>query len=269
MKKFNCLFGILLFSTFTFFASCSGEKKNNKDKDTTHLLRVTPQEGDHYDFNFSVSMTDPMSMDIGMGATYDILSVDNNEINMTIAFTSTSMDMSIEGESISYDSRNPGGSEFANLMHEQLGPMFSTSLEATISDRGKTIKAPDFASLFAGNPDMQKQMGDMNYQMETMFVEYPEEALKIGESFEVTLDKDGVSTDAVYTLTDVTKTEYILSLNADLSGLSESKPITGTMKGTLHVLIECGMTMSGDITIDMETEGINMTLKLLMKTKKS
>jgi len=261
MKNFNYLFGILLLSIFVFITSCN---------DTTHLLRIAPQEGDHYDFNFSASMTGPMSMDMEMGVTYDILSVDNNEINMAIAYTNMSMDMSMGDQSMSYDSRAPGGSDFANLMHEQLGPMFSTSLKATMSDRGKTITAPDIASIFAGNPAMQEQMEGMNTQMETMFVEYPEEALKIGEFFEVTTDKDDMSMDAVYTLTDVTETEYILSLNADLSGLSEdNKPITGTMKGTLHVLRECGMVMSGDITMDMATEEMNMTMKLLMETKKS
>jgi len=253
---------------FNFNKTNDYSQKERKTIDTTHLLRVTPQEGDHYDFNFSVSMTGPMSMDMGMGVTYDILSVDNNEINMTIAFTSISMDMSMEGESISYDSKNPGGSAFANLMHEQLGPMFSASLEATMSDRGKTITAADVASIFDGNPDMQKHMEGMNTQMESMFVEYPEEALKIGESFEVTLDKDDTSMDATYTLTDVTETEYILSVNADISGSSDAI-MTGSMKGTLHVLRECGMVMSGDITIEMETSGTNMAMELLIETKKS
>ena len=261
---------IIICITVLSYNYINTEKKEiNEDKDTTHLLRFTPQNGDRYDFDFSVSMTDPVSVDMGMELTYYVLSIDNNEIDMAIEYTNMSMDMSMGVESFSYDSRNPGGSEFSDFMHEQLRTMFSSQIECTVSDRGKTIKAPDFASLFDVNPDMQKQMEDMNYQMESMFVEYPEKALKIGDSFDIQLDKKDMDMDAVYTLMDVTETEYILSFNADLSGLSEERPITGTMKGTLHVLRECGMTMSGDIIMDMETEGMNMTLKLLMEAKKS
>ena len=39
------------------------------------------------------------------------------------------------------------------------------------------------AAIFDNNPDLQAQMSDMTKQMENMFVEYPEKALKIGESF--------------------------------------------------------------------------------------
>ena len=83
MKKFNCLFGILLFTTFTFFASCSGEKENNQDKDkeTTHLLRFSPQDGDNYDISFVMNMEGLMDMSMGMECFQKVLSVDGDEID--------------------------------------------------------------------------------------------------------------------------------------------------------------------------------------------
>ncbi len=154
------------------------------------------------------------------------------------------------------------------LMHEQLEPFFSARLEQKMSDRGKIIKAPDFESIFSDNPAMQEQMGGMNKQMESMFVEYPEEALKIGDSFDVQLDNEGMSIAAVYTLTGVTVTEYILSVNGDISS-SDELPVTGTMKGTFNLFRECGMVMSGDLTMEMEALGENITIKMLMESTKS
>ncbi len=255
MKKALKIIGIVL--VLGFIASCGGDRG--------YLLSFTPEEGDHYDFNFSVSMT---GLYIGLGATYDILSINNNEIDIAMEFTSMSMDMNISGESMSYDSRNPGGSLYGELMHEQLEPFFSARLEQKMSDRGKIIKAPDFESIFSDNPAMQEQMGGMNKQMESMFVEYPEEALKIGDSFDVQLDNEGMSIAAVYTLTGVTVTEYILSVNGDISS-SDELPVTGTMKGTFNLFRECGMVMSGDLTMEMEALGENITIKMLMESTKS
>ena len=62
----STIVGILLFTTFTFFASCSGEKENNKDKETTHLLRLTPQNGDNYDISFVMHMVGQMDMSMEM-----------------------------------------------------------------------------------------------------------------------------------------------------------------------------------------------------------
>ena len=125
-----------------------------------------------------------------------------------------------------------------------------------------------FESIFSDNPAMQEQMGGMNKQMESMFVEYPEEALKIGDSFDVQLDNEGMSIAAVYTLTGVTVTEYILSVNGDISS-SDELPVTGTMKGTFNLFRECGMVMSGDLTMEMEALGENITIKMLMESTKS
>jgi len=258
MKKALKIIGIML--VLGFIANCGGDRD--------HLLRYNVEDGDSYNLTFTMSMEGLLTIEMNMGSTLDIISTNDNEIVTRTSFNSISMDMSMSGESVSYDSRNPYGSEFSNLMHKNISPMLSAKLETTINDRGRVLKAPDLASIFDNNPNLQAQMSDMTKQMENMFVEYPEEALKIGDSFDVQLDNEGMSIAAVYTLTGVTVTEYILSVNGDISS-SDELPVTGTMKGTFNLFRECGMVMSGDLTMEMEALGENITIKMLMESTKS
>jgi hypothetical protein len=154
------------------------------------------------------------------------------------------------------------------LMHEQLEPFFSARLEQKMSDRGKIIKAPDFESIFSDNPAMQEQMGGMNKQMESMFVEYPEKALKIGESFNYGLKNDEVTYTSVLTLTEVTDTEYIFKITGDVSASSGGQDVTGTMTGTQTFFRESCMPKSSDMTVRMEVSGMTMTMETSMEVEK-
>ena len=81
MKKFNYLFGILLSITFTFLASCGGEKEN-----TDYLLRVDVKEGESYimELDMHTETESEEAIDIQMQAlmSYNVESVTEDEINM-------------------------------------------------------------------------------------------------------------------------------------------------------------------------------------------
>ncbi len=257
MKKALKIIGIML--VLGFIANCGGDRD--------HLLRYNVEDGDSYNLTFTMSMEGLLTIEMNMGSTLDIISTNDNEIVTRTSFNSISMDMSMSGESVSYDSRNPYGSEFSNLMHKNISPMLSAKLETTINDRGRVLKAPDLASIFDNNPNLQAQMSDMTKQMENMFVEYPEEALKIGDSFDVQLDNEGMSIAAVYTLTGVTVTEYILSVNGDIAS-SDELAVTGTMTGTQTFFRESCMPKSSDMTVRMEVSGMTMTMETSMEVEK-
>jgi hypothetical protein len=72
---------------------------------------------------------------------------------------------------------------------------------------------------------------------------------------------------AVYTLTGVTVTEYILSVNGDISS-SDELPVTGTMTGTQTFFRESCMPKSSDMTVRMEVSGMTMTMETSMEVEK-
>ena len=258
MKKALKIIGIVL--VLGFIANCGGDRD--------HLLRYNVEDGDSYNLTFTMSMEGLLTIEMNMGSTLDIISTNDNEIVTRTSFNSISMDMSMSGESVSYDSRNPGGSEFSNTMHKLLSPMLSAKLETTFNDRGSVLKAPDFASIFDNNPDLQAQMSDMTKQMENMFVEYPEKALKIGESFNYGLKNDEVTYTSVLTLTEVTDTEYIFKITGDVSASSGGQDVTGTMTGTQTFFRESCMPKSSDMTVRMEVSGMTMTMETSMEVEK-
>ncbi|MDP7336795.1 MAG: DUF6263 family protein [Candidatus Marinimicrobia bacterium] len=258
MKKALKIIGIML--VLGFIANCGGDRD--------HLLRYNVEDGDSYNLTFTMSMEGLLTIEMNMGSTLDIISTNDNEIVTRTSFNSISMDMSMSGESVSYDSRNPGGSEFSNTMHKLLSPMLSAKLETTFNDRGSVLKAPDFASIFDNNPDLQAQMSDMTKQMENMFVEYPEKALKIGESFNYGLKNDEVTYTSVLTLTEVTDTEYIFKITGDVSASSGGQDVTGTMTGTQTFFRESCMPKSTDTTVEMEVSGMTWTIESSMEMEK-
>ena len=258
MKKALKIIGIVL--VLGFIASCGGDRD--------YLLRYNVEEGDSYNLNITIAMEGPLSMEMNMGGASDIISTNDNEIVMETSINSISMDMSVSGERFSYDSRNPYGSEFSNLMHKNISPMLSAKLETTINDRGRVLKAPDLASIFDNNPNLQAQMSGMTKQMENMFVEYPEKALKIGESFNGGYKDDEVTYTSVLTLTEVTNTEYIFKITGDVSASSGGQDVTGTMKGTQTLFRESCMPKSSDMTVRMEVSGMTMTMETSMEVEK-
>lgn len=277
MKKALKIIGIML--VLGFIASCGGDRD--------HLLRYNVEEGDSYNLTFTESMDNPISTEMNMGGAFDIISTNDNEIVMGMSFNSISMDMSMPGESISYDSRNPYGSEFGNLIHKIISPMLSAKLETIINDRGRVLKAPDFASIFDNNPEIQAIMSAFTKQMENVFMEYPEKALKIGESFnygyktEVTEDVkvkyisiyddvevNEVTNTSVLTLTEVTDTEYIFKITGDISSSSGGQDVKGAVTGTYTVFRESCMPKSSDMTVMMEVSGMTWTIESSMEMEK-
>ena len=111
MKKFNYLFGILLSITFTFLASCGGEKENTENTDNTdYLLRVDVKEGESYimELDMHTETESEEAIDIQMQAlmSYNVESVTEDEINMGMIFNSLKMYVGGAGDEISYDSEN-------------------------------------------------------------------------------------------------------------------------------------------------------------------
>ena len=255
MKTNNYLLQILFLTTFLLMSSTSNLRAQEK-----YLLRFTPKQGDYYKVEIGMVMESKEVM--SCGAIFDIISVNNN-IEMDIKYNYFTMN---DGD-MNYDSRISDGSELSDFMNKFMSPLFTNSLRYIMDDKGKILKEPDLLLLFDINefpysemtPEMIDEMiGDMAMGSD-MLVQYPEDALKIGESFNWDLEEDGLSYDAVYTLNSVTDTSYLFKITGDISGETEGNQVTGTIAGEMK-LFRDGFPSDVRMTLDMTVGGENLSM---------
>lgn len=256
MKKLISIFTTVLFafSLIISFSSCNDSKEQgSKDKDTEYLLRIQSEVGDNYDITFGMEMWGPMEMSIEMNFFQKVLSVDRDETDFKMGFTKAKMSMSLNGIIINYDSENPYESEASAAMHSEIKAMFSAELGMTTDSKGKVLKEYGFEDL---GDEFTSQMGFTN-------VEYPEHALKIGDSFDHSIREKGMSMDATYTLTNVSDSEYTLSITGDIAGEA-----SGEVTGEIILFRECGMPKTVNFEMEMDVMGKKMDMTLSLNTSK-
>jgi len=256
MKKLISIFTTVLFafSLIISFSSCNDSKEQgSKDKDTEYLLRIKSEVGDNYDFTFVMKMGGAMEMSMEMDFWQKIISADADEIECKMGYETAKMSMSINGETINYDSENPYESEQSAAMHSEIKAMFGAELGMTMDSKGKVLKESGFEDL---GDDFTAQMGFTN-------VEYPEHALKIGDSFDYSVREEGMAMDATYTLTNVSDSEYTLSITGDIVGET-----TGEVTGEMILFRECGMAKASNLKIEMDVMGQKMDMTLSLNTSK-
>ena len=256
MKKLISIFTTVLFafSLIISFSSCNDSKEqDSKDKDTEYLLRIKSEVGDNYDITFLVEMGGAMEMNMEMNFFSKVLSVDGDETDFKMGFTKAKMSMSMQGETINYDSENPYESEQSTAMHSEIKDLFGAELGMTMDSKGKVLKEYGFEDLGA---DFAGQMGFAN-------VEYPEHALKIGDSFDYSIREEGMAMDATYTLTNVSDSEYTLSITGDIVGEG-----SGEVTGEIILFRECGMPKTSNLKMEMDVMGQKMDMTLSLNTSK-
>ena len=267
MKKINYLFGaILISSTITLFSFIKGDSEEESqlvnefildrsadkdDKNEGYLIRFQPDLGGYYDGSFQLVMTGRlMSMDMELGFWQEIVLVDSDQIESKMGFQSAKMNISMMGETVYYDSDNPYANEGSKEIHAQMVKSFSADLGIIMDSRGKVLKEYGWEDLSDDNQsNMMRGLTGMVY---------PEEPMNIGDSFDHKTEERGLLMDATYTLDNVSKSEYIFSVNGEL----KEGPSSGKVTGEIVVYRECGMTKSAILNMNMSTmgESIDMTV---------
>lgn len=183
-------------------------------------------------------------------------SVNANLISQNSVFNRIVMDQQIFGMTIKYDSddsttfNSPMGPEFAEQMNQLIG----AKVVSTITDRGQLQHLDASALGVAGEMSSSLNTGN-NYAT------YPDHKIKVGDSWEETLNAVESSKMAVtikYTLTKASKKQAVLSLEGVISA-NELNPETGgelngTMKGEMTVDRKTGMVITSSLQMDMTME---------------
>ena len=227
------------------------EKSNNEsgNNNEEYLIRMRPELGDYYDGSYYIVTSGSISMNMEMDFWQDFISVDRDQIECKMGFKSAKMRMEFGGDEINYDSDNPYANETSTAMHAELAPLFSADLGMIMDNKGKILREYGFESL---GDNFSNQMGLTS-------VEYPDEAMKIGDSFNYTTKEEGMSLSSTYTLHDVSSSEYMFTISGKAFG-----DASGDVRGEMIIYRECGMPKSAYLDMNLSEGGelINMTVSV-------
>lgn len=248
------------------------------------LLRFQPTKGDQYKMamQMSMMMEGPQAMTMTMSMDNDIKINDvdkDGSFYLDNILKKIGMSMNNPMMNMNYDSSDPNMDDpTAAEMHKTMGAMLDKSIVSKLSNRGELLEAPNYDEIFGDNPEMAGQVDQMNQSLESTFITYPENAVKVGDSWEATSEIAGqvpMTQNFTYTVKEITPTNVILSVNGtidlspeammsgkgDFNGEMNINRLDGmvqlsTMKQNLNMSV-MGMDMktSTDINLTMTKQG--------------
>lgn len=231
MKKFLTL--LLLASTFVSFAQESV------------LLRLNYKKGDSYTMTIKQNVSSPqMLMDMTMTANQNIVDVDGDIYNSETKFNRIVMTMMQGANELTYDSnmKDDELDQMGLMLKGQMSPMLDAVISAKGDKFGNVIEAK-------ATPDFQgsENLGESN-------ILYPEKALRVGDTFKMEKDSNGMTMSFVYKLLSINKNEVVIDVTGKVSGMG-----TGDIKGTMTVDSNSGVAINSDITTKVNVQGQDVT----------
>jgi hypothetical protein len=215
------------------------------------LLRLNYKNGDSYIMNTKVSqdMGTMMSMDMSMLMKQDITNVVGDTYVSTMKITQMTMDMSQGGNNMSYDSSKSDDELDAGgkMMKSQMGPMLQVVITVkgnTLGEISETIVEPNIP----GAEDLAKQSSN---------VVYPENAVRVGDTWKMTKSAQGMDMNFVYKVKSITKKVVLLDVSGSVGGIGE-----GTIVGDVKVDRDSGMPLHSTVNINMTLQGQVMITKM-------
>lgn len=242
MKKL--LFGLLFIATTISMAQESV------------LLRLNYEKGANYSMQMDMSQNmggGAMMMNMGMNMYVKVIDVVDGIAQTESGFKRMTMDMSQGGMQMSYDSNKKDDEldDAGKMMKAQMGPMMKVKVFAKTDKFGKVTDTRVEPTI--PNADQFNQSNN---------IEYPKNAVKVGDTWNVKKDDKGMQMDISYKVLSIDKTKVVLEATGKISGNA-----TGTMKGKFDIERMSGIPLNSTIDMDMTVQGQKMksTIKATMK----
>jgi uncharacterized protein DUF6263 len=229
MKKF---FTLLLFATF--FVSIAQEST---------LLRVNYNKGDKYIMTMDMKqdMT-AMNMLMKMDMSIDIKDVEGDVYNTEMKIKRISMDMSQSGMNMSYDSDK--SEDELDAMGKQMQMQFAPMLEMVIFAKTNNLGEVLETRIEPNIPNADQ------FTNQSSSVVYPENKVKVGDTWSFEKDTQGMKMGFVYTVKSITKDKVLLDVSGKISVLAE-----GTISGNMEIDKAKGIPLKSTIEMDMSISG--------------
>ncbi len=219
----------------------------------TALLRLKYQKNDVYQTVIKQNVASPqMIMDMTMTADLKITDVNAKTFSSETKFNKIVMDV-MQGEmAFSYDSSKSDDEldEVGMMLKSQMGPILQAVIYSKVDSYGNVIEAK-------AEPSFQgaENVGESN-------VVYPEKAVKVGDTFSMEKETNGMKFTFVY---------EVISITPQLVNLAVKGTVAagGDISGTITVDRATGVSVKSDITTKVG-EGSQMitTVVKVTTTKK-
>ena len=243
MKK-----GILLTLLMMAFAATAQESV---------LLRLNYNKGDNYvtSIELKQSMGAQGGMNMTMFMNSNISSVNDQSIMLESKVESVVINMNQGGMVMDYDSNKSSEEldQMGQMMKSQFDPILKATIYNSVDRYGNVLEVKVEPSL----PRMEQFTGGQNA------INFPEEEVSIGSSWESESENQGMKIVTKYTVTNIADGMISLNIAGDVSGIG-----TGTLIGKSTVEISSGVQTNATIEMNLSAQGIEMNLITTSTMKK-
>ena len=221
------------------------------------LLRLNYNKGDNYlttvELKQSMGVQGEMNMNMEMNS--NVSSADNQAIILESKIGSIVMDMNQGGMAMSYDSNKSGEEldQMGQMMKSQFDPILKATIYNSVDRYGNVLEVKVEPSL----PGMEQFTGGQNA------INFPEEEVSIGSSWESESENQGMKIVTKYTVANINDGMISLDIAGDVSGIG-----TGTLNGKSTVEISSGVQTNATIEMNLSAQGIEMNLITTSTMKK-
>ncbi len=211
------------------------------------LLRINYTSGDSYTqlTETSQNIGLQMAMKMSMTSEMKVTEVKDEITNTESQITSIVMNGMQGGMSMSYDSN--ANEETLDQMGKMLQSQFKPMLDAKImSSTDKMGNIIEFYTepVIPAMKDVAKNNG----------IAYPEEAVKVGSTWSVSSEEQGIKMASTYTVQDIANGSVYVDISGEISGGAE-----GTISGTAEIEVSSGALTLMEMQTSMNAQ--NMTIK--------
>ncbi len=231
---------ILLLFTFTSLLTTAQE---------SILLRLNHTKGDSYLVTNSIKQNvgTQGGMDMNTNTGMIITAVSKEGFKAESQVTSIAVNMTRGGISMSYDSSKKDGEldQMGQALKSQFAPMVSAVIYTTSDNKGNITDT----KIEPSNPAMKETAKNI------IGIQYPEEKVTIGSTWESINEKAGIKINTTYTVKSIANGTAILKLTGTVSGLGN-----GTTKGETTIDIKSGIPTSSVSETTISTQGIEISI---------
>lgn len=233
---------LLLFVTSMVLTSTAQEKVT---------LRYNFKEGDAYEIKMKMKqeMGAIMAQTTEITMSQKTVSATNDSFTIESKIERMKLDM-IQGSSvINYDSNKSDEEldETGKMMKAQVGPFLTVTLTNKMNGLGEVTDVVVEPKI-PGVENMTKQ---------TASVIYPEEALQVGSSWEMTNSEGGMDFKMIYSVKEITNSNVLLTISGNVSGMA-----SGSIDGKMNVDRTSGVPTSSELEMKMDVQGQEMITKV-------
>lgn len=237
------------------------------------LLRYQPVKGDQFAMVMKMNMMmegpQSMSMTMGMDNDLEVKSIEkDNSFMLDNMVKKVGMSMKNPMMNMEYDSEKPNLDDPTTAeMHKTLGAMVDKSMVSKMSNRGELLETPNYEEIFGENPELAGQVDQLNQSLESAFITYPENPVKVGDSWNATSEIKGqapMTQDFTYTVKEITATNVTLGIDGTIKLSPEAMMAgSGDFTGSMVIDRKDGFIRSSNIIQNLNMSVMGMDMKTI------